>query len=136
MIAAIPAGVLYIILLKILAPSIAFVIPFPIALALAYFAWHWLDRVIRFKATPRFEVVNRVVIGSAQCWPEPSFGTVGTLAVVMVVFVGGLQDQPLRSARRRVEEGQVTFGYCPTQHGDLRSANIIILEKTDASTFN
>jgi hypothetical protein len=48
MVAAIPAGIIYLLLSSIIVPQIAFVISLPVALSMAYLAWRWLDRSIRF----------------------------------------------------------------------------------------
>jgi hypothetical protein len=85
--ASLPAGILCLILIKALGPNLAFILTLPIALATAYFVWHWLDRHVSFARKPK-PLVYSIAVDSANTFvsvPGSAFGFAGALIVVFVV---------------------------------------------------
>jgi hypothetical protein len=70
--ASIPAGIVYLVLLRIMAQPAALAITLPLGVALAYCAWAFLDKRISFASKPTY-------IEAREWPPENSIGTSQTL---------------------------------------------------------
>jgi len=83
--AAVPAGIVYLLLLRILSQPLAFAVALPLGLVLAYYAWTFLDRRITFatkpSSAPLFVSATTVQFISSS---EPTFGLAGCVMLVLV----------------------------------------------------